>query len=117
MKAMVMREFGPPEVMRLEETSTPVPGSGEVLIRVHAVSVNRTLDLAVRTGTYPASVALPHVLGVDPSGVVDAVGPGVTARTVGDRVVARERCRLSSARANDALASRTYRLVTTLVSK
>jgi len=90
MKAMVMREFGPPEVMRLEETSTPRPGSGEVLIRVHAVSVNRTLDLAVRTGTYPASVALPHVLGVDPSGVVDAVGPGVTARMVGDRVVARE---------------------------
>jgi len=89
-KAMVMREFGPPEVMRLEETSTPRPGSGEVLIRVHAVSVNRTLDLAVRAGTYPASVALPHVLGVDPSGVVAAVGPGVTARAVGDRVVARE---------------------------
>ena len=85
-----MREFGPPEVMRLEETSTPRPGSGEVLIRVHAVSVNRTLDLAVRAGTYPASVALPHVLGVDPSGVVAAVGPDVTAREVGDRVVARE---------------------------
>ena len=76
----MMREFGPPEVMRLEETPTPQPGAGEVLIRVHAVSVNRTLDLAVRAGTYPASVALPHVLGVDPSGVIAALGPGVTAR-------------------------------------
>src|SRR5437899_5387425 len=80
-----MREFGPPEVMRLEEMNTPVPGPGEVLIRVHAVSVNRTLDLAVRAGTY-----LPHILGVDPSGVVTAIGAGVTARKVGDRVATRQ---------------------------
>ena len=85
-----MREFGPPEVMRLEEIATPVPGPGEVLIQVHAVSVNRTLDLAVRAGTYPAPVTLPHVLGVDPSGVVAAVGEAVTARKVGDRVVTRQ---------------------------
>src|SRR5438552_13120072 len=85
-----MREFGPPEVMRLEEMSTPVPGPGLVLIRVHAVSVNRTLDLAVRAGTYPARVTLPHILGVDPSGVVTAVGEGVTARKVGDRVATRQ---------------------------
>jgi NADPH2:quinone reductase len=50
MKAIVMREFGPPEVLRIEEIATPVPGPGEVLIRVHAVSVNRTLDMAVRPG-------------------------------------------------------------------
>ena len=85
-----MRAFGPPEVLRLEEIDTPVPGPGEVLIRVHAVSVNRTLDLAVRAGTYPARVALPHILGVDPSGVVSAVGDGVTARKIGDRVATRQ---------------------------
>ncbi len=85
-----MREFGPPEVMRLEEIATPVPGTGEVLIRVHAVSVNRTLDLSVRAGTYPAPVKLPHILGVDPSGVVTAVGEGATARRVGDRVATRQ---------------------------
>jgi NADPH:quinone reductase len=86
MKAMVMREFGPPEVMRLEEVPTPSPGPGEVLVEVHAVSVNRTLDLIVRSGKYPRSVKLPHVLGVDPSGIVVAVGEGVTTRKPGDRV-------------------------------
>src|SRR5467141_2195170 len=87
MKAIVIREFGPPEVMRLEEVPTPVPQAGEVLIEVHAVSVNRTLDLVVRAGKYAMPVKLPHVLGVDPSGVVEAVGPDVSERKVGDRVV------------------------------
>src|SRR6266850_3967033 len=80
MKAMVMREWGPPEVMRLEEIPTPAPGPGEVLIRVHAVSVNRTLDLAVRAGTYAFQATLPHILGVDPSGIIEAVGTGVAER-------------------------------------
>jgi NADPH2:quinone reductase len=87
MKAIVIREFGPPDVMRLEEIATPEPGPGEVLIQVHAVTVNRTLDLIVRSGKYGAPVAFPHILGVDPAGVVAAVGPGVTERRVGDRVV------------------------------
>jgi NADPH:quinone reductase len=87
MKAIVLREFGSPEVMRLEDVSTPEPGSGEVLIEVHAVSVNRTLDLVVRAGKYARPVALPHILGVDPSGIVVAIGSGVTTRRQGDRVV------------------------------
>jgi NADPH:quinone reductase-like Zn-dependent oxidoreductase len=86
-KAIVIREFGPPAVMRLEDVPTPEAGPGEVLIQVHAVSVNRTLDLVVRAGKYARPVRLPHVLGVDPSGVIAAVGEGVTGRTVGDRVV------------------------------
>src|SRR5437879_5924761 len=86
-KAIVIREFGPPEVMRLEEVPTPVREAGEVLIEVRAVSVNRTLDLVVRAGAYAVPVKLPHVLGVDPSGVVAAVGPGVSVRKRGDRVV------------------------------
>jgi NADPH:quinone reductase len=86
LKAIVIREFGPPGVMRLEEVPTPQPGPGEVLIEVHAVSVNRTLDLVVRAGKYAKPVALPHVLGVDPSGVIVAVGSNVKTRKVGDRV-------------------------------
>jgi NADPH:quinone reductase-like Zn-dependent oxidoreductase len=58
------------------------------VFRVHAVSVNRTLDLVVRAGRYTAPITLPHILGVDPSGVVTAVGEGVTDRKAGDRVVA-----------------------------
>ena len=86
MRAMVIREFGPPETMRLEEVATPVPAPGEVLVEVHAVSVNRTLDLIVRSGKYPRPIKLPHVLGVDPSGVVVALGEGVKTRKIGDRV-------------------------------
>jgi NADPH:quinone reductase len=73
--------------MRVEEVDTPEPGEGEVLIRVHAVSVNRTLDLVVRAGTYDRPVTLPLVPGVDPAGVIAKLGPGVTDRKVGDRVV------------------------------
>jgi NADPH2:quinone reductase len=103
MKAVVIREFGPPEVMRLEDVPTPVPGPDEVLIRVHAVSVNRTLDLAVRAGTYAVPAALPHILGVDPSGVVTAVGSGVTIRKVGDRVVTRQILRPATATEGPAI--------------
>ena len=86
MKAIVIREFGGPEVMRLEEVPTPDPGPGEVLVQVAAVSVNRTLDIIVRSGNYARPVKLPHVLGVDPTGAVVALGPGVKTRKLGDRV-------------------------------
>jgi NADPH:quinone reductase len=74
-------------VLRVEEVPAPEPGPGEVLIRVHAVSVNRTLDLVVRAGKYTRPVTLPLVPGVDPAGVVARIGPGVINRQVGDRVV------------------------------
>ena len=86
MKAIVIREFGPPSVMKLEEVPMPEPGLGEVLIKVHAVSVNRTLDAVVRAGKYARRVTLPLTPGVDPSGIVTKLGPGVTGRKVGDRV-------------------------------
>jgi len=87
MKAMVLREFGPPYKLAMEEVERPEPRPGWVVIAVAAVSVNRTLDLAVRAGRYPRPIALPHVLGVDPAGVIVAVGDGVGSRKVGDRVV------------------------------
>ena len=87
MKAMIYREFGPPEVLHYEDVPEPVPGPGEIALEVHACSVNRVLDVAVRAGKQPQrKVQLPHVGGVDPVGIVTAVGPGVTDRKVGDTV-------------------------------
>jgi NADPH2:quinone reductase len=86
LKAIVIREFGPAGVMKLEEVPTPEPAAGEVLIKVHAVSVNRTLDTVVRAGKYAQPVTLPLVPGVDPSGVIVKLGDGVTERKIGDRV-------------------------------
>jgi len=86
LKAIIIREFGGPEVLRWEEVPTPTPGPGEVLIRVHAVSVNRTLDLQVRQDGGGYGTVLPLVLGNDPSGVVAAMGRGVEQRQIGQRV-------------------------------
>lgn len=87
MQAMIYREFGPPEVLHYEEVPDPVPGPGEIAIEVHACSVNRVLDVAVRAGKQPQrDVQLPHVGGVDPVGIVTALGPGVTERKLGDKV-------------------------------
>jgi NADPH:quinone reductase-like Zn-dependent oxidoreductase len=86
LKAIVLREFGPPEVLKLEDIPTPVPGPGEILVKVHAVSVNVTLDIAVRKGVYARKPPFPHVLGCDPTGEVAALGAGVSRREVGERV-------------------------------
>ncbi len=86
MKAIVVREFGGPEVLRLENVAVPKPAAGEILIRVRSVSVNRTLDCTVRAGKYPVAIRMPHVLGVDPAGEVAAVGAGAARFKRGDRV-------------------------------
>jgi NADPH2:quinone reductase len=86
MKAIVLREYGGPNVLRLEDVPAPKPEPGEILIRVRSVSVNRTLDCAVRAGNYPVKVHMPHVLGVDPAGEVVEVGAGAEKFKVGDRV-------------------------------
>lgn len=86
MKAIVFKQFGGPEVLRLEDVPTPKPRADEILIEVHSVSVNRTLDCVVRAGHYPVKIQLPHVPGADPAGVVVDVGPEVTSHKIGDRV-------------------------------
>ena len=86
MKAIVIQAHGSADALRYEEVATPEPGPDEVLVKVHAVSVNRTLDLAVREGTYARKVALPHVIRTDPSRVVAALGMDVNGWKIGDRV-------------------------------
>ena len=89
MKAVVMRAFGGPEVLRYETVETPETGPHDVLVEVRAVTVNRTLDMVVRENNYVREPKLPHILGVDPSGVIVAVGANVTDRKVSDRVFCR----------------------------
>ncbi len=85
MKAIVVHEFGGPEVLKLEEIPTPKPAAGQVLVRVHAVGVN-PYDNYMRAGTYAVKPPLPYTPGSDGAGVIEAVGPGVTKVKQGDRV-------------------------------
>lgn len=88
MRAVLMRSFGAPDVLNLEEVDAPAPGAGEALVRVGAVEVSRTRDVATRSGRHPFSrqVRLAHVLGGDFAGVVESVGDGVDTALVGRRV-------------------------------
>ena len=83
-KAIRIYEFGGPDVLTWEEVDVPDPGEGEVQIRHTAIGLN-FIDTYHRTGLYP--VDLPTGLGSEATGIVEAVGPGVTGVAVGDRVV------------------------------
>lgn len=85
MNAIRVHEFGPPEVMRLETLPDPVPGPGQVLVRVRAVGVN-PVETYIRAGSYARRPSLPYTPGSDGAGDVVAVGEGVTRFRVGDRV-------------------------------
>jgi NADPH2:quinone reductase len=85
MKAIRVHEFGPPEVMQLEETPGLTPGEGEVVVKLHAAGVN-PVDTYIRSGTYRPDLPLPYTPGSDGAGIVSAVGPGVSHRQVGQRV-------------------------------
>src|SRR5262245_30899139 len=85
MKAILVRQFGGPQVLKLEEVSTPKPAAGQVLVRVHAAGVN-PYDTYMRAGTYPVKPPLPYTPGSDGAGVIEAVGDGVKKVKAGDRV-------------------------------
>src|SRR5579871_4078537 len=89
MKAIVVHEYGGPEVLKFEEYPDPVPGPGEVLVRVAATSVN-PIDYKRRAGLtkdfYP--LKFPGLIGVDLAGTVVKIEPGVEGFSVGDQVFA-----------------------------
>src|SRR5262244_3445609 len=85
MKAILVREFGGPEVLKLEELPTPRPAAGQVLVRIHAAGVN-PYDTYMRNGVYAIKPPLPYTPGSDGAGVVEAVGEGVRKVKPGDRV-------------------------------
>ncbi|WP_344362387.1 quinone oxidoreductase [Arthrobacter humicola] len=87
MHAIVARRAGGPEVLELDETARPVPGPGQLLIRVAAAGVN-FIDTYKRSGVY--KVAYPFTPGSEASGTVEEVGDGVTGFAPGDRVATAE---------------------------
>jgi len=99
MRAVVYDRYGPPEVLRLQEVERPVPAEGEVIVRVHATTVNR-FDTATREANRRSGLAISlmsrlvsglrrprhRILGTEFAGEVDNVGPAVREFVVGDRV-------------------------------
>ncbi|NHT19252.1 NADP-dependent oxidoreductase [Cellulomonas sp. IC4_254] len=86
MKAVRFHETGAADVLRYEDVELPVPGAGEVRVRV-AGSAYNPADGGMRGGFLPIPITLPHTPGYDVSGTVDAVGEGVTGLAAGDAVV------------------------------
>lgn len=86
MKAVVLSEYGGPEVLRLAEMPEPQIGASEVLVRVRACALNH-LDLWLRRGLPTQPLEFPHILGSDIAGEIAQIGPSVTNVRVGDRVL------------------------------
>lgn len=103
MKALVIAKHGPPDVLRVQDRPAPVPGVGEVLIRVRAAGINFA-DLMARIGVYPDAPKPPSVIGYEVAGEVESAGEGVEGVAPGDRVMAGTRfggyAELVSAKAN-----------------
>src|SRR2546430_10891758 len=85
MRAVLVRQFGGPEVMRVEEVPPPSPGAGQVLVRVRAAGIN-PVDTYLRTGTYAFKPALPYSPRTDGAGEVEALGSDVNSVKKGDRI-------------------------------
>ena len=87
MRAVIITKSGGPEVLKLVDRPAPTPGPGQVRVRVQAAGLNRA-DILQRRGFYPApSGAPPDIPGLEYAGEVDEVGPGVSLRNVGERVM------------------------------
>ncbi len=90
MRQVVITRYGKPDVLQLRQAADPTPGDGEVRIAVRASGVNFA-DVMARLGLYPDAPKPPVVVGYEVAGVVDALGAGVTAYRIGDRVLAMTR--------------------------
>ncbi|GMR12692.1 MAG: NAD(P)H-quinone oxidoreductase [Gemmatimonadota bacterium] len=86
MRAVVLRRHGPPDVLHVEDVPLPVPGDGQVAVRVETVGINYA-EVLSRRGQYAWAPRLPYVLGMEAAGRIEALGPNVTSRSVGERVI------------------------------
>ncbi|HEY1740174.1 MAG TPA: alcohol dehydrogenase catalytic domain-containing protein, partial [Acidimicrobiia bacterium] len=85
MRVVVCKELGPPDALVVEEREVPVPGAGQIRVAVRAAGVNY-VDGLIAAGRYQIRIEPPFVPGSELAGEVDAVGEGVDAINVGDRV-------------------------------
>ena len=85
MRAAFIEETGPPEVIKVGELPRPVPGPGQVLVRVRAVALN-PIDLYIRSGLVPMPLSFPYIIGCDVAGSVEETGAGCNRFQKGDRV-------------------------------
>ena len=85
MKAIVVHEYGEPEVMKVKEVDVPQPTAGQILVKIEAAGVN-PVDTYLRTGIHAHAPKLPYTPGKDGAGTIEAVGDGVENFKVGDRV-------------------------------
>ena len=90
MRAIWITKAGGPEVLEVREAADPVPGRGQVRVRVKAAGLNFA-EVMARQGLYPDAPKVPFVAGYEAAGVIDALGEGVTGLTVGTRVMAMSR--------------------------
>ena len=91
MKAIVVREFGGPDVLTFEDAPEPVPAAGQVLIKVHAVGVN-PVDTYIRSGAYARKPALPYVPGSDIGRTSNAIPSSISGCSGSRRFAAGSRC-------------------------
>src|SRR5579863_10667040 len=87
MKAVQINRFGGPEVLGVVELPTPIPGAGQLLLRVRAIGVNLA-DTLTRVDRYAVPPPLPAILGAEAAGVVEAFGAGVHGFAIGQRIAA-----------------------------
>jgi len=85
MKSVLFRRHGGPEVLEYTDFPTPLPKSGEALIRLHAAALNR-MDVMVRNGWPGIKLELPHINGADGAGVIEGLGDNIQGLNIGDRV-------------------------------
>src|SRR4051794_31536123 len=85
MRAILVREFGGPDVMKVEDVPAFTPGPSQVVVRVHAAGVN-PVDTYIRSGSYAVKPPLPYTPGIDGAGEITAVGAEVSGFRSGQRV-------------------------------
>lgn len=86
MRAWVLRRTGPPQVLELTDVANPVPGRGEVAVRVEAIGINYA-EVLSRKGLYSWAPKRPYVPGMEAAGTIEVLGPEVTDRKVGEQVI------------------------------